>query len=93
MALPLGDWQLVLLGEGVYLMVSHSGTTCAEVNLYAVDLESTTLTHILTGGTPQSFTRNTWLNYLGRNLFLLNVGTGPIAAFDPRTAFAIIGSP
>jgi hypothetical protein len=91
--LPPGGWRLVSHEEAVYLLVSGSDSSGVKVDMYAIDLESGTLVHILAGGTRETYTRNTWLSPVDGGLFLLNVGDGPLVGFDPQTAFQVISPP
>lgn len=88
-----GGWRLVLDEGDVYLMVSGSDTSGLKVDIYAIDLETGSLVHILAGGSRQPYTRNTWLSPMGEGLFLLNIGEGPLLGFDPKTALGIISPP
>lgn len=97
-ALAQGEQRLVSYGEQAYLVITESGfstrgSTNVEVALYALDLESGDLTHILTGGTRQLHARDTWLAPMGIGLLMVNIGGGPMAAFAPETALDILSAP
>jgi hypothetical protein len=93
MVLPRGGWQLLTTTQELYLLVSHTDSSRTVADIYAIDLDSATLTHILRGDSRQSYTRNTWMQPLGEGLWLLNVGGGPLGAFNLQAAYQRVTSP
>jgi murein DD-endopeptidase MepM/ murein hydrolase activator NlpD len=91
--LPRGDLQFFNLGEVVYLLNVHSGPPGIQVDMYNINPESDTLTHILTGGSRQSHIRDVWVEPITPDQLLLNIGGGSIVAFDPKSAFQVISLP
>jgi len=92
-ALPRGELRLVSLGDSVYLVNYHTDTTGIQVDLYAIDQESSTLTHIFNGGSRQSYSREVWLMPINANHLLLNIEAGGLALFDPQSALNRISAP
>jgi len=86
----LGKLKLAVQGESSYLLWSHSTATGNQVNLYAINLDSAELTHILVGGSRVSYSRQNWLIPTGEDLLFVNIGMGPLGMFDPLTALAAI---
>lgn len=86
----LGELKLAIQGELGYLLWSHSTSGGNQVNLYAINLESAELIHILVGGTRVSYSRQNWLVPVGENLLFVNIGMGPLGMFDPLEALNIV---
>jgi murein DD-endopeptidase MepM/ murein hydrolase activator NlpD len=84
--LPRGRLQLITNESGTYLLVVHSSTSGIKADLYRVDTETAGLTHILRSGSHRAYSRNSWILPMDAGLMLVNVGGGPLAAFDPRSA-------
>jgi len=94
MAFPSGTWSLIKgNGADVYLLIAHSNSAGTLLDLYAVDLDDAELTHILNAGSRLTYTRNTWTQAAGDGMWLINVGGGPLAAFDPVIALDRITRP
>jgi hypothetical protein len=91
--LPRGRWQLSTIEEQVYLMVSLSSVTGSITDLYLVDTEAVTLTHILRSGSHHANTRNTWMQPMDGDLLAINVDGGSMAGFKPLIASERITSP
>jgi hypothetical protein len=91
--LPGGEWHLVSPGEDAYLMNNRTDTTGIQVDLYAIDQESGALTHILAGGSRQSYARDVWMMPMKPDYLLVNIGGGVLTAIDPKLALDMISSP
>ena len=92
-ALSKGEEHLITQGGRVYLFLSHTDSAGIQADLYAIDMESRSLTHIMTGGSRMSYTRGTWLLPINDDLFLVNIGGGPMVALDPLAAQDVITPP
>jgi hypothetical protein len=91
--LPSGDLQLLTQDDHLYLLLPHTTAAGVQADLYALDSDTHTLTHILSSGSRSSYPRGTWALPLDNNTLLLNVAGGPLVAFDPLTAYQRITTP
>ncbi|MCP4426946.1 MAG: peptidoglycan DD-metalloendopeptidase family protein [Chloroflexi bacterium] len=83
-----GAGQLsLLLGDGrPYLLSDDNNSGSGSLSVYAIDLVSSRLTHIFTGGAREPITADTWALPLTDELILLQVGGGSMVALDLRAA-------
>jgi murein DD-endopeptidase MepM/ murein hydrolase activator NlpD len=92
-ALPRGELRFVSLVEAAYLMNFQTGSTGIQVDLYSINQESKTLTHILVGGSRLSYNRDVWMMPMSTDRILINIGGSAFFAFDPQSALSMISSP
>jgi outer membrane protein assembly factor BamB len=85
-----GKQQLAIQGDSAYLLWAHSTSTGNQINIYAIDLESATLTHILAAGTRISYSNQNLLDPISDRLLFVNVGAGPLGMLDAQEALAVV---
>ncbi len=81
--LVTGRLDLQMVAERPYLITQISGGASGELAVYAVDIDTSTLTHIFIGGTRQPISGDMWATAVNNQL-LLNIGGGVMALFDPH---------
>ena len=64
--------QLLIFNEQPYFVTSKTTGVTTIVDIYAVDMETAVLTHIFTGGTRTTFSRNYWITPT-QNGFMLSL--------------------
>jgi hypothetical protein len=77
-----GKLRLLLVGERPYLLSEESGSGSSTLAVYAIDLNSSRLTHIFTGGTREPVAADTWALSLMNDVMLLQAGGGSMVALD-----------
>jgi outer membrane protein assembly factor BamB len=92
-AIPRGELRFVALGEAVFILNYRTASAGTRLDLYGLSQESVTLTHILEGGSHQSYRRSLWVTPINQNRLLINMGGETLAAFDPQSALSLISSP
>jgi outer membrane protein assembly factor BamB len=92
-AIPRGELRLVALGETVFLLNYRTASSGTRLDLYGLSQEYGRLTHILEGGSQQSYRRNFWVAPIHQNRLLINTGGETLAVFDPQSALSLISNP
>ncbi len=81
-ALGRGTPFLLTLADQPYLLYQTSSGSNATLNLYAINPDNATLTHVFTGGTRTSLPQDSWAVALPEQL-LFNIGGGSLVALSP----------
>jgi hypothetical protein len=90
--LGMGETSLLLQNGRPYLLLQTGSDITTQLLLYAIDMQSSTLIHIFTGGTREPIPGGNWVVSLNDDLLLINMGGGSMAAVDVETAVALFGS-
>ncbi|MCA9963615.1 MAG: peptidoglycan DD-metalloendopeptidase family protein [Anaerolineales bacterium] len=81
-ALGRGTPFLLTLADQPYLLYQTSSGSSAALNLYAINPDDATLTHLFSGGTRTSLPQDSWAMALSDQL-LIHIGGGALVAFFP----------
>ncbi|MCB9435263.1 MAG: M23 family metallopeptidase [Ardenticatenaceae bacterium] len=81
-ALGRGTPFLLTLADQPYLLYQTTNGSSATLNLYAINPDDATLTHLFSGGTRTSLPHDSWAMALSEQL-LLHIGGGSLVAFFP----------
>ncbi len=83
-----GNMTLHAAGSKVYLVSFNDRVANHDLSLYAIEYAQPELTHLFTGGTRLRGYNDTWVQLVGENLLLLQIGGGNLLALDTRLAGA-----
>jgi outer membrane protein assembly factor BamB len=86
-SLNSGNINLVVQDNRPYIFLTHNTSAGIQADLYAIDPDLQTLTHILSGGSRTAYARGAWIVPLDPGTLLLNIPGGPLVAFNPLDAY------
>ncbi len=84
-----GAPRLLLSGNQPYLFSEQENGSWTRVFLHRIDLQSERLTLIFSGGTRTPLPGATWILPAEVDQFFINIGGGPLLAFDARSALEV----
>lgn len=76
-----GDWQLVAVGDALYLAAQVAVGAASELRLYEIVGDGPALNHIFTGGTRAPSWGDGWIMPTGDGRLVLNPGGGTVLVF------------
>lgn len=80
----VGSARLADMEGQLYLILETPlGQPGSELAIYAVDPRLNTMIHVMSGGTRQRRPNDTWVESLGENGLLVNIGGGAMFRFEP----------
>jgi hypothetical protein len=92
-ALPRGELRIISQDDTTYLLNFRSNAQGLQIDLYVIEQESNSLSHVLVAGSRQAYVRDVWLMPINQDRLLLNIGGGSLVAFDPESALSVITYP
>jgi hypothetical protein len=79
----MGNVTLHLVNGQPYLAANIGSGNDGELILYALDQTQNSLIRLFAGGSRTPIANDMWVTAVSNNQLLINVGSGPLALFDP----------
>ncbi|MEM8858240.1 MAG: M23 family metallopeptidase [Chloroflexota bacterium] len=90
--LPRSKQRLRNLNNQTYMIAQGGVQSAGDIAIYEIDIAGNNLEQLFLGGTRFPFPIDTWIDSLDDSSFVINIGGGPMALFNPQNALEAMGA-